>query len=162
MARKALHTKKVEYENIGDVTRDDDYLPLSQKIQSELCVSLMNTRNELLGVFALERDRLDGFDNADEDLVKTVAQQLSVAIERAQSSEELAFRSIVAAQTAWAADIAHEINNEVGQIRNWAYLLREQLGDSPLHEYVKKIEESASMLSSVGPWNDQPIQVITA
>lgn len=161
VARKALQTRRVECENIEDVTTDADYLPLSPGIRSELCVSLMNTKNELMGIFALERDRLHGFDSADEDLVKTVAQQLSIAIERAQQSEELAFRSTVAAQTAWAADIAHEINNEVGQIRNWTYLLREQLGnDSPLLKYAKKIEESASVLSSAGPWSDQPVQVI--
>jgi signal transduction histidine kinase len=94
-------------------------------------------------------------------LSKTVAQQLNVAIERAQQSEELAFRSTVAAQTAWAADIAHEINNEVGQIRNWAYMIRDQLEEgSTLREYAKKIEESASVLSSAGPWSDQPPQVI--
>ncbi|MBN2116168.1 MAG: GAF domain-containing protein [Anaerolineales bacterium] len=161
VARKALRTKKVEHENIGDVTNDADYLPLGQNTQSELCVSLMNTRNELLGIFALERDKLNGFDNADEDLVKTVAQQLSVAIERAQQSEELAFRTIVAAQTAWAADIAHEINNEVGQIRNWTYMLRDRLEDgSELQEFAKRIEESAAVLSSTGPWSDQPPQIV--
>src|SRR6185503_15587179 len=96
-------------------------------VQSELCVSLMGTKTNLLGVLVLERDKRNGFDSADEELVKTVAQHLSIAIERAKQSEELAFRSTVAAQTAWAADIAHEINNEVGQIRNWAYMLRDSL-----------------------------------
>jgi GAF domain-containing protein len=161
VAKMALHAKKVVCENVGDVRIDPDYLALNLKIQSELCVSLLSTKNELLGVLVLERDRLNGFDDADEDLVKTVAQQLSIAIERAQQSEELAFKSTVAAQTTWAADIAHEINNEVGQIRRWAYLLSEQLEEgSPLREYAKKIEESASLLSGAGPWSDQPPQIV--
>jgi GAF domain-containing protein len=161
VARKALQTGEVECENVGDVLSDPDYLPLSTKIQSELCVSLMSTKDELLGVLVLERDRLDGFDEADEDLVKTVAQQLSIAIERAQQSEKLEFRSTVAAQTAWAADIAHEINNEVGQIRNWAYMLRDRLAEgSELRAYAEKIEESASALSSTGPWSDRPPEVV--
>jgi len=161
VAREALRTRTVVCENVGDVVNDPDYLPLSLKIKSELCVSLMGTRNNLLGVLVLERDKSNGFDDTEEDLVKTVAQQMSTAIERAQQSEELAFRSTVAAQTAWAADIAHEINNEVGQIRNWAYMLRDQLEEgSKLHEYAEKIEKSASILSSTGPWSDQPPQVI--
>jgi signal transduction histidine kinase len=161
VARRALQARSVVCENVGDVSNDPDYLPLSSKIQSELCVSLMSTRNELLGVLVLERYKLQGFDEADEDLVKTVAQQLSIAIERAQQSEELEFRTTVAAQTAWAADIAHEINNEVGQIRNWAYMLKDQLKHAPeLQDYAGKIEESASVLSSTGPWSDRPPEVV--
>lgn len=161
VAKNALQSGQTACENIGDVHADPDYIPLSETIQSELCVSLMSTKNELLGVLVLEREERNGFKEADEDFVKTVAQQLTVAIERARLSEELAFRTTVAAQTAWAADIAHEINNEVGQIRNWAYMIRDQLEEgSTLREYAKKIEESASVLSSAGPWSDQPPQVI--
>ena len=161
VARKALQTRGGVCENVGNVLNDGDYLPLSSKIQSELCVSLMSTRSELLGVLVLERYKLHGFDESDVDLVKTVAQQLSIAIERAQQSEELEFRSTVAAQMSWAADIAHEINNEVGQIRGWAYLLRKRLEDDPeLKNFASKIEESASRLSSAGPWSDQLPQLI--
>jgi signal transduction histidine kinase len=161
VARKAQETGTDACDNVADVRADSDYLALSNKVQSELCVSLLNTENELLGVLVLERDKVNGFDEAEVDLVKTVAQQLSMAIERAQQREELQFRTTVAAQTAWAADIAHEINNEVGQIQNWAYMLREQLEEgSQLQEFVKKIEESALVLSSTGPWSNLPSQVI--
>jgi len=161
VAREALETGEDICKNVPDVLADPDYLPLNKKVRSELCVSLMSTKNELLGVLVLERDEVNGFSEPDQDLVKNVAQQLSVAIERAQQSEELEFRSTVAAQTAWAADIAHEINNEVGQIRNWAYMLRDQLEtDSELQLFARKIEDSASVLSSVGPWSDQPPQLI--
>ncbi|MGE5642678.1 MAG: GAF domain-containing protein, partial [Byssovorax cruenta] len=100
VARKALETGGDIYENVADVAKDRDYLPLSNRVESELCVSLMNSKNELLGVLVLERDRVNGFDDAELDLVNTVAQQLSMAIERAQQREELEFRTTVAAQTA--------------------------------------------------------------
>jgi signal transduction histidine kinase len=120
----------------------------------------MSTRNNLLGVLALERDKLNGFDVADVDLVKTVAQQLSIAIERAQQIEELAFRSTVAAQTAWASEIAHEINNQIGNIMGWAYLLRNNLKEeTKLRKFAEKIEASISILSNAGPWSDQPSQL---
>jgi signal transduction histidine kinase len=161
VARNTLSVGHAICENVGNVLEDADYLPLNTKIRSEICVSLMGTKNNLLGVLVLERDDLNDFDGADEDLVKTVGQQLSMAIERAQRNEELEFRTTVAAQTAWAADIAHEINNEIGQIRNWAYMLRDQLGDeSRLQEFARKIEESASVLSNTGPWSDQPPEVV--
>lgn len=161
VARNALQTGSVQCENVGNTTMDPDYLPLNPKIQSELCVSLMGTKNNLLGVLVLERDNVNDFDEADVDLVRTVGQQLSMAIERAQKSEELEFRTTVAAQTSWAADIAHEINNEVGQIRNWAYMLRDRLMDDPeLQVFACKIEESASVLSGTGPWSDRPPQII--
>jgi len=161
VAKKALESRSVVCENVEDVMSDPDYLPLNTKVKSELCVSLIGTKNNLLGVLVLERYKVNDFDEMDEDLVKTVAQQLSSAIERAQQSEELEFRTTVAAQTAWAADIAHEINNEVGQIRNWAYILKDRLkDDQELQNFALRIEESASVLSSTGPWSDQPPQVV--
>ena len=49
----------------------------------------------------------------------------------------------------------------MGQIRNWAYMLRDRLEPgTDLHEFAKRIEESASVLSSAGPWSDQPPQVV--
>ena len=161
VARASIKNQRVEFENVRDVSRETDYLQLNFRIKSEFCVSLLSTTNELLGVLVLERDRLNGFDSDDADLIKMVAQHLSIAIQRAQQSEKLEFRTTVAAQTAWAADIAHEINNEVGQIRNWAYMLRDQLEEgSKLQEYAQKIEQSASVLSSTGPWSDRPPQVV--
>jgi signal transduction histidine kinase len=87
-----------------------------------------------------------------------VAQQLSMAIERAKQNEELDFKSTVAAATAWAADIAHDINKEVGRIRRWAYLAKENVEeDSKAYGYIKKVEERASMLS-IGPWKNSEEQ----
>jgi GAF domain-containing protein len=161
VARASIQHQRVEFENVGDVGLDVDYLPLNPKVLSEFCVSLLSTTNELLGILVLERTWRNGFDSDDADLIKLVAQHLSIAIQRAQQSEELEFRSTVAAQTAWAADIAHEINNEVDQIRNLAYMLRGRLeSGSDLQMFADQIEESASTLLSTGPWSDQPPQVI--
>ncbi|MBV5350073.1 GAF domain-containing protein, partial [bacterium] len=89
-----------------------DYLKLDYKVKSEFCISLLGTGNELLGILALEKGQLNGFKDQDIELIKTVAQHISIAVERAQEREELEYKSTVAAQTSWAASIAHEINNE--------------------------------------------------
>jgi signal transduction histidine kinase len=160
VARKAKRTRRVELENVLDVEKDMDYLKLVFQTNSELCISLMSSERKLLGVLVLERVEKYGFDDDDVALMKTVARQLSMAIERSQQSEELGFRSTVAAAYAWAADIAHDINREVGEIRKWAYLIKEKSKDSKLSEYADKIEASASILSMAGPWTNPEDEIV--
>ncbi len=152
VARQTLAEKRMVIENIGDIREDPDYLPLISQTLSELCVSLVAGEN-LRGVLVLERARLNGFEAEDVELVKAIAQQLSLAIERARQNDQLSFRSTVAAATAWAADIAHDINREVGAIRLYAHLIGAEK-DKPnnITGYAQKIEESAARLASAGPW----------
>jgi len=153
-ARKALATRHQEYIHAPDVKNDPDYLPLNPKTNSELCVSLMGRGGELLGVLALEREE-NAFDKDDIAFVETAARQLGQAIERSQQSEQLAFKSTVATMTAWASDIAHDINNEVGRIRGNAYLIKQSKEEQEIGQYADEIDESAKTLSSVGPWSSQ-------
>ena len=154
VACRTLVTKQVETENVLDVNSDPDYLPLNLGMQSELCITLVGNDQKLLGVLALERAGEQGFNNDDVRLVQSIARHISIAIERTRQSEQLEFKSTVAAAYAWAADIAHDINREVGQIRSWAYLAKEESHDvEKVQEYADKIEKSASILSSAGPWS---------
>ncbi|HKZ00038.1 MAG TPA: GAF domain-containing protein [Rhabdochlamydiaceae bacterium] len=160
VARKAKRTRRVEFENIPDVKKDKDYLELVFRTNSELCISLMSSERNLLGILVLERIKKHGFDDDDVALIKTVARQLSMAIERSQQNEELGFSSTVAAAYAWAADIAHDINREVGEIRKWAYLIKEKSSNPKISEYADKIEASASILSMAGPWTNPEDETI--
>lgn len=157
VAKRTLASRKMEFENIGNVSEDADYKNLNPNTKSECCVSLLNSNNDLLGILALEREWLDGFEEGDLDLIKMAARHISIAIERAQQSEALDFKSTIAAQTSWAANIAHEINGEVGKIINWAYLIQKNAGENTIiQEYAKNVEESAYQLSSFNPWNAKP------
>lgn len=157
VAKQTLATKEMKCENVGNVTEDGDYLNLNPGTKSECCVGLLNSTNELLGILALEREWLNGFGEDDQDLIKMAARHISLAIERAQQSEDLEFKSTVAAQTSWAANIAHELNSEVGKIVNWAYLIHKNAEEnSKIWEYARNIEESAYQLSSSNPWSAQP------
>ncbi|MBI5823482.1 MAG: GAF domain-containing protein [Chloroflexi bacterium] len=161
VARRTLVAKKVQLDNVKDVGKDRDYLVLNPKVKSEFCISLLSTKNELLGVMALERGQVNGFGGDDIETIKAVALHISIAIERAQQSEELEYNSTVAAQTSWAANIAHEVNNEVGKILNWTYFIRKIAVENPqIQEYAKSIEESASQLSSANPWTSKPPQEV--
>ena len=158
VARSVLKTKHIGALNVANVEDSEEYLNLNPQTRSEVCVPLVGSKRELLGVLALERTRLHGFDEDDIALVETVAGQLSMAMERAQHSEQLAFKSTVAANYAWAAEIAHDINKEVGHIRNWAFLIKDTADENSIYStYAEKIEESAAILS-IGPWTNQPKQ----
>lgn len=153
VAKKTLETQKMEIENVGNVDDDGDYLNLNPSTKSECCISLLNSRHDLLGVLVLERSRINGFEEGDLALIKMAARHISLAIERTRQSELLEIKSFVSAQTSWAVNIAHEINSEVGKIANWAYLIqRKSPKNSIIAEYAKNIEESAYQLSSANPW----------
>lgn len=162
VAKTALTHGKLTWETVEDVSKDADYLKLDYKVKSEFCISLLSAKNELLGILALEKGQINGFNSQDIELIKVVAQHISIAIERAQQSEELEYQSTVAAQTSWAASIAHEINNEVGKILNWAYLIRKMARENQyMEEQAKNIEESASQLSIFSnPWDSKPPEIV--
>lgn len=161
VAQKTLRTCQMEIENIDNVEHDSAYLNLNPDTKSECCVSLLNSQHELLGVLAMERGRLNGFEESDLALIKMAARHISLAIERAQQSEALEIKSIVMAQTSWAVNIAHEINNEVGKIVTWAYLIQNNSEEYPtIKEYARNIEESAYQLSAANPWTSKPPQSV--
>lgn len=161
VARQSILKQEVVIENVKDVNTDPDYLVLNKRVRSEFCISLLNSKSELLGVMALEREQVDGFGKEDIEVIKTVAQHISIAIERAWQSEDLEYNSTVAAQTSWAANIAHEVNNEVGKILNWAYFIRMLAGDNlEIQEYAKNIENSTSQLSNTNPWSTGAPQAV--
>ena len=63
------------------------------------------------------------------------------------------FTSTVAAAYAWAADIAHDINREVGLLQGMAYLIKNSPNDPrKVSEWAEKIQQSSRSLSSAGVW----------
>jgi len=156
VAKKSLIKKASFYENIVNVLDDVDYIALNPMVNSEFCISLISTKGNLLGVLVLEREQINGFSIDDIELAQTVAQHLSIAIERAQTSEELEYKSAIIAQTSWAAEIAHEINNEVYKIQTSAYLIKKiSEKESDIYKYAESIEESVANLANAGQYREQ-------
>ncbi|NCP87106.1 MAG: hypothetical protein CO094_04970 [Anaerolineae bacterium CG_4_9_14_3_um_filter_57_17] len=156
VARKSLKTHKPEHINEPDVSSNHYYLPLNHKTRAELCVSLMSSNGDLLGVLALERGLINAFNDDDVSLIETVARQLSLAMERAEQGERIKFLSTVSTMTAWASDIAHDIKSEIGNLKSLAYLIQESAPENlKVCEYAKQIDESACNLSEAGYWNEQ-------
>lgn len=157
VARKALQSHQIEFENVPNVHARQDYMGLVEDTQSELCVSLINDEDgSLLGVLVLERKHSTRFDQDDEALVETVARQLSLGLKSFSQREEITFTKTVSTLTASAADLAHDIKTEAGNIQAWAYLIKEFAEDSlTISDYATQIEESAQRLSKTWIWKDQ-------
>ncbi len=159
VARRSLETQRMVLENIADTQQDSDYLDAIQSTSSELCVSLMSAER-LLGVLVLERSIKHGFAQEDEKLLLAIAAQISLAIDRAQKSRRLNFQSAVATATAWAADMAHDLNREVGAIRQLAYLIRQKSTDpEAVNGFAAQIEESALRLVETNPMQMPPSRI---
>jgi GAF domain-containing protein/AmiR/NasT family two-component response regulator len=164
LARDSLSSKQVEAINIGDVSQDRAYLELNSSTRSELCLTLMSGER-LLGLLALESPQLNAFSDDDVALVRGVGQQIGIALDRAYQNAQLQFKTTISATTAWAVEIAHDINREVGYIRNRAYWLRE---DAHLaHEgrqYAQEIDQSAARLAGTlgeaGHWSPQTCEFL--
>ena len=149
VARTSMTSKKVEVENIGDVRQDSDFLPAIRSTRSEIAISLMSGENQLLGVMVLESPKTNFFSKEDEALFLHVGRKISLAMERVYQSTKLQFQTTVAAATSWAAEIAHDLNSEIGLIRNVLSWLQEEDGLSQtVQGYLEMIEESLSHLDS--------------
>lgn len=154
VARTTQQIHKTKLLPVRNVKDDPDYLPLNPKTIAEVCVSLVDRQGNLLGVLALEWEK-QVFLDVDLDFIRIAAHQLEQAIERTRQTDDLAFKSTVATMTAWASDIAHDINSEVGKIRGNAYLLKQISDDPKAKRFADEIDQSAKKLSSVGPWSEQ-------
>lgn len=151
VARAALASGEPAWANVGDVSRDDDYILVLESTRSELCLALLNADRKLLGVLALESKKLNAFDPDDVELVRGIGPAISIAIDRAYQNAELRFNSAVANATALVSEMAHDINREIGNIRHETYLLSQKLSADVL-PYVQpsigKIDASAGLLAT--------------
>lgn len=66
---------------VPDVSKEPDYLPVDERMRSELCVPLM-IGERVIGVINAESAQLDAFSESDELLMMTLAGQLATAIDR--------------------------------------------------------------------------------
>ena len=74
----------------------------------------------------LKSPQLRAFTTEDEQLFELVAEQVAAALERANQVAEKRVSDYLTGATAWASELAHDINVDVGYIRNRAYWLRER------------------------------------
>lgn len=145
IAREALETRQVAHANIPNVHLVPDYRLVILSTVSELCATLM-IDGRLLGVLVLERSYHNAFSDEDVAQVCGIAQTISLAIVRSQQRSDLRFQTMVATQSAWVAELAHDINRELKYIRKRAYFLKKGLSVDSRRD-GQEIDESAARLA---------------
>lgn len=149
VARNALAEGRTLVENLGDVHNDPDYIEVNSRTRSELCAGLVSDQR-LLGVLVVKSTRPKAFDAEDARLFELLAQQVTVAVDRAEQARLARRQASVAGAMAWAADVAHDINSDVGYIRNRAYWLRmrEPILSDEGQAWIQQIDARAQQLAS--------------
>ena len=115
------HSGKPIY--LPDVQHDPRYIDGGIGTRSELCVPL-KVGEKIIGVLNAESEELDAFDQADLQLLSTLADQAALAIENARLFESVRQQrervSVLAARLAEAEEaerrrLAQELHDQVGQ-----------------------------------------------
>jgi GAF domain-containing protein len=142
---RAVLTKQVQ--RVDDIRQDLDYIEFDPTTRSELAVPLIS-QNQVLGVLALESKQIGAFDDEDERVLTGVAELATIAIQNANQTRELSRMNALALMGAWEADMAHDINREVGAIRRSIFVLQREPGFSAAaQERLVEIDRAAAALS---------------
>jgi signal transduction histidine kinase len=132
---------------VSDVSQDADYLIVDPATRSELAVPLIR-EDQIMGVLALESNRVAAFGPEDERVLTGLAELATIAIQNANQAEQLSRMNALAVMGAWEAEIAHDINRQVGAIRRSVYMLeRDASLKAPNRQRLREIDQAASELA---------------
>ncbi len=150
---RAVLTGKAQ--RVSDVRKDPDYVEFNPATLSELDVPL-RVGDRVLGVLSLESDRLNAFDEVDEEALQSLADLAAIAIENARQYAELKkTRGLVGARTAlaWMGMVnnvwRHAIDKYALTIREQSQLVRMELQrPSPRSGYIREKAENIARLAT--------------
>lgn len=148
--------------NIFLLNRMLDYEQDSNNIVRELLSLSPDTDVVIFNSYDNANDRIQGYEagvkryilqNSD---VREVIIVLNDLVQAQKKKRELEYKSIIAAQTSWAAELAHEINQEVYKIQSAAYLLKNGINKpSEVYSNIEIILNSSQILADVGRYSNQ-------
>jgi len=145
--RKSIDKKESVVDLVNDV-KAEGFVQFRLDTESELCAALVS-EDRLLGVLVLKSSQVGAFTAEDKQLFKLVAEQVALAIDRAERVAKAKRDASVAGAMAWAADVAHDINPDIGYILDRVYWLHER--ESNLSDkgrgWVREIDARAHQLA---------------
>ncbi len=146
-AHNSIRTGEPSIDIYPSVERKTEYLRFIKETKSQMNAGLLGWDKSLLGVLVLESSEENAFPSEIRGLVRGIARQISMAIERAGESEKLRFKTSVASHMSWAAEIAHDAGKEIAYIRNRAYWISAEDDFDTIRRYADEIDKSAEHLS---------------
>ncbi len=143
--------------HVPDVTLDVDYQALVSTTKSLLCVPIQ-VGGEMLGVLNLESNQNDAFVDDDQLLMQALADQVAVALKKAQehtqwlkAQDDLAANDAIAWMGLFGSNWSHSVNQRTFEIEGKVFLLRQSLPNIPpeAQKWLSDIEEASRQLKSL-------------
>jgi sigma-B regulation protein RsbU (phosphoserine phosphatase) len=91
-----------------DVSKDEKYFPARKRTNSEMVAPII-VNDEVIGVFDLESDKFDAYDEDDLAILKALASQVAIIVEKVKLHQQLVEKKRLEAQL----DIAREVQLEL-------------------------------------------------
>lgn len=151
VARQACEQKRLLVKNIPNLPKDPDSLEEKADNSSELVAGLVSNE-KLVGALIAKCGQLDAFEVDDERLFEAVAHQVAILLTLDKQIRLGKRSSTVAGMMAWAANIAHETNREIGRIRNrvsWVQDVLDTSEEPEALEWLQEIDFAARKLAKV-------------
>lgn len=152
--------------NVPDCSQDPESMNLIPTTQSELCVPI-KVEQGVLGVLVLESDQLAAFTQNDQRLLEALADQIAVALKKAQehtslleTQDDLAAEEALAWMGLLGSNWSHTVNQRTYEIEVKVALLRGELKTfSPkIQKWLAEIEQASKQLKGLpiagktSPW----------
>ncbi len=137
----------------GRADENPGYQPVHREIQSELAIPIKKGQ-KLLGVLDMVSNKIRVFDEIDEAMMKTLADQVAMGIENARlyesekKSKELA-QAASRAKSEFLANMSHEIRTPMNSIIGFSDLLLQEQLPEELGDFVRTIKMNGEELLQI-------------
>ncbi|MEA3340371.1 MAG: PAS domain S-box protein [Chloroflexota bacterium] len=142
---------------LPDVQESPHYIDSGIETRSELCVPL-KVEERVIGALNVESKKTDAFDESDQQLLSTLADQAALAIESARLYERMRAardrlqalsHQLVKVQEAERRHIARELHDEIGQILTGLKIVVEMSMTLPVDEMKASLTEALTLVNEL-------------
>lgn len=133
----------------GDVTEDERYFPARMRTRSEMVAPIISN-DEVIGVFDLESDKLNAYDYDDLSILKMLASQVAIIIEKAQLYEQLLEKKRLKNQLEIAREVQLELlpdnDPHIDGFDISAYVFPTEEVSGDYYDWVKMFEDQVAII----------------
>ncbi|MFN3330569.1 MAG: GAF domain-containing protein, partial [Pyrinomonadaceae bacterium] len=132
-----------------DVSKDSRYFPARDKTKSEMVAPIISN-NEVIGVFDLECDELNAYDEDDLSVLQLLASQVAIIIEKVKLHEQLLEKKRLEAQIEIARQVQFELlPDDDPKLRGFdisAYIFPAEEVSGDYYDWVKIFDDQIGII----------------
>ncbi|MGC2235363.1 MAG: GAF domain-containing SpoIIE family protein phosphatase [Pyrinomonadaceae bacterium] len=132
-----------------DVSRDSRYFPARKRTKSEMVAPIISN-DEVIGVFDLESDNLNAYDEDDLSVLQLLASQVAIIIEKAELHEQLVEKKRLQAQLEIARHVQLELlppsDPKVSNFDISAYVFPTEQVSGDYYDWVEIFEDQIGIV----------------